>query len=173
MMRFLHVSYERTKLLNFVLLTGRRRLSDVKKPELSQLPRTYQASFVESRWYNWWQARGFFKPEDGCKERFSIMLPPPNVTGSLHLGHTLTIAIEDALIRYNKMKGRSVLWIPGLDHAGIATQVQVERKLWNSRKVRRHEIGREEFLKEAEKWKDEKSGSIQCECDVILWFTAV
>ncbi|GAU94472.1 hypothetical protein RvY_06243 [Ramazzottius varieornatus] len=160
-MLLLQVDCRRTKLFYLILVTGRRGLSTVKKPELSLLPRTYQASYVESRWYEWWQAKGFFKPKDDKKERFSIMLPPPNVTGSLHLGHTLTIAIQDALVRYSKMKGRSVLWIPGLDHAGIATQVQVEKQLWSSRRVRRHEMGREEFLTEAEKWKEEKSSSIK------------
>jgi valyl-tRNA synthetase len=118
---------------------------------------------VESRWYEWWISKGFFLPKtpsDNPKDNFTIILPPPNVTGSLHLGHALTIAIEDALVRYQRMRGRQVLWVPGLDHAGIATQVQVEKDLWTRKNLTRHQIGREAFVKAAQTWKEEKSQGI-------------
>ncbi|OQV13104.1 Valine--tRNA ligase [Hypsibius exemplaris] len=137
------------------------------KPELTPLPRNYDARYVESRWSDWWQSRAFFRPtsisdhSSDPKQSFTLLLPPPNVTGSLHLGHALTIAIEDAVIRWNKMEGRSVLWIPGLDHAGIATQVQVERELQRKELKTRHSLGRERFLERAEQWKEEKSKRIK------------
>ncbi|XP_055351177.1 valine--tRNA ligase-like [Paramacrobiotus metropolitanus] len=137
------------------------------KPALTALPKKYDAKFVESRWYDWWLANGYFTPESttnvttSTEKPFSIIIPPPNVTGSLHLGHALTIAIEDALVRWHRMRGQRVLWVPGLDHSGIATQVQVEKKLWNDRKMTRQQVGREEFLKLADAWKEEKSAAIK------------
>ena len=86
---------------------------------------------------------------------FVIPIPPPNVTGSLHLGHALTNSIQDCLIRWNRMRGKSVLYVPGCDHAGIATQVVVEKKLMKERKVTRHQLGREPFIQEVMVWKDE------------------
>lgn len=136
--------------------------SPVEKPPLVPLPRKYDAYFVESRWYDWWICQGYFTPvttgsNSSTGRAFAIILPPPNVTGSLHLGHALTIAIENALVRWNRLQGSRVLWIPGLDHAGIATQVQVEKKLWEEKRQTRSEIGVDRFLKEAEAWKTEKS----------------
>ena len=106
------------------------------KKDFSQpMPESYDPAYVESAWDAWWQKKGFFKanveeakqkPRD---KRFIMILPPPNVTGSLHLGHTLMGAIEDAIVRYKKLKGYSALWVPGTDHAGIATQSVVEKKL--------------------------------------------
>ena len=84
-----------------------------------------------------------------------MLFPPPNVTGNLHLGHALTITIQDAIVRWRLMNGYRVVWVPGFDHAGIATQVQVERKLLNERKLTRHHLGREQFINEVHKWKDE------------------
>ncbi|XP_069122115.1 valine--tRNA ligase-like [Argopecten irradians] len=94
------------------------------------------------------------------EEKFVMCLPPPNVTGTLHLGHALTCAIQDAIARWHRMKGRSVLWIPGCDHAGIATQVVVEKRLARERNITRHDIGRELFIQEVWKWKQEKEDSI-------------
>lgn len=89
-----------------------------------------------------------------------MVIPPPNVTGSLHLGHALTNAIEDAITRFNRMKGRTTLWVPGCDHAGIATQVVVEKKLWREEKLTRHDLGREKFIERVWQWKNEKGDRI-------------
>ncbi|XP_015426483.1 PREDICTED: valine--tRNA ligase, mitochondrial [Myotis davidii] len=89
-----------------------------------------------------------------------MCIPPPNVTGSLHVGHALTVAIQDALVRWHRMRGDCVLWVPGSDHAGIATQAVVEKQLWKERGLRRHQLGREDFLREVWKWKEEKGGEI-------------
>lgn len=91
-----------------------------------------------------------------------MCIPPPNVTGSLHLGHALTVAIQDALVRWHRMRGDQVLWVPGSDHAGIATQAVVEKQLWKERGVRRHELSQEEFLRAVWQWKETKGGEI-CE----------
>ena len=93
-------------------------------------------------------------------KRFVMLLPPPNVTGSLHLGHTLMGAVEDAITRYKRMKGFSVVWVPGTDHAGIATQSVVEKKLKKEENLTRHDLGRDEFLKRVWKWKDEYGNTI-------------
>lgn len=137
-----------------------------KKDTSVPLPNSYSPQYVEACWYSWWQKQGFFKPEWHSKQVkakdqcFSLCIPPPNVTGSLHLGHALTVAIEDALARWKRMQGYRVLWVPGCDHAGIATQAIVERKLWKERRLLRHELGREEFLQEVWRWKDEKGDEI-------------
>ncbi|XP_044794262.2 valine--tRNA ligase, mitochondrial isoform X2 [Bubalus bubalis] len=137
---------------------------DVSRP----LPPAYSPQYVEAAWYPWWVREGFFKPEYQARlpqatgETFSMCIPPPNVTGSLHIGHALTVAIQDALVRWHRMRGDRVLWVPGSDHAGIATQAVVEKQLWKERGVRRHELSREDFLREVWKWKEEKGGEI-CE----------
>ncbi|XP_059490071.1 valine--tRNA ligase-like [Neocloeon triangulifer] len=117
---------------------------------------------VESGWYQKWEAEGQFKaPENpSSKNSFSLLLPPPNVTGILHLGHALTCSIQDALVRWNRMSGKDVVWIPGLDHAGIATQTVVERYLAAKNLGTRRELGREKFLQEAWKWKESKGDII-------------
>ncbi|KAK3579108.1 hypothetical protein CHS0354_022128 [Potamilus streckersoni] len=131
------------------------------------MPDSYNPAYVETAWYEWWVKSGFFKPEyagedfrDPSREKFVIVIPPPNVTGSLHLGHALTEAVQDAIVRWHRMKGKVVLWNPGCDHAGIATQVVVEKKLWKERKLTRHDLGREEFVNEVWKWKEEKGDRI-------------
>uniref|UniRef100_A0A8D0HF34 Valine--tRNA ligase, mitochondrial n=1 Tax=Sphenodon punctatus TaxID=8508 RepID=A0A8D0HF34_SPHPU len=130
------------------------------------LPPSYSPRYVEAAWYSWWVKEGFFKPEYQEKlprrkpETFSLCIPPPNVTGSLHLGHALTVAIEDALVRWRRMQGYKVLWLPGSDHAGIATQAMVEQKIWRERGVRRQDLMREEFLQEVWKWREEKGNEI-------------
>ncbi|XP_058023705.1 valine--tRNA ligase, mitochondrial [Ahaetulla prasina] len=137
-----------------------------KKDTSAPLPASYSPRYVEAAWYPWWVKEGFFKPE--CQqhlphrkpETFSISLPPPNVTGSLHLGHALTVAIEDALVRWRRMQGYRVLWLPGSDHAGIATQAVVEKKIWKERGVLRQDLSRDEFLQEVWKWIEEKGNEI-------------
>lgn len=94
------------------------------------------------------------------KGQFVMVIPPPNVTGSLHLGHALTNSIEDAITRYHRMKGKTTLWVPGCDHAGIATQVVVEKKLWREEKLSRHDLGREKFIEKIWEWKNEKGDRI-------------
>lgn len=121
----------------------------------------YNPANVESSWYDYWVKSGFFEPEfteDGeikPEGLFSIPAPPPNVTGALHIGHALTIAIQDSLIRYNRMKGKTVLFLPGFDHAGIATQSVVEKKIWANEKKTRHDFSREEFVGKVWDWKED------------------
>uniref|UniRef100_G1R100 Valine--tRNA ligase, mitochondrial n=1 Tax=Nomascus leucogenys TaxID=61853 RepID=G1R100_NOMLE len=139
-----------------------------KKDVSGPLPPAYSPRYVEAAWYPWWVREGFFKPEYQARlpqatgETFSMCIPPPNVTGSLHIGHALTVAIQDALVRWHRMRGDQVLWVPGSDHAGIATQAVVEKQLWKERGVRRHELSREAFLREVWHWKEAKGGEI-CE----------
>ncbi|GLT32698.1 hypothetical protein SLA2020_073450 [Shorea laevis] len=132
----------------------RKRLS-------KQMATQYNPSLVEKGWYEWWEKSGFFQADaTSTKPPFTIILPPPNVTGALHIGHALTCAIQDAIIRWKRMSGYNALWIPGTDHAGIATQVVVEKKLMRERHLTRHDIGREEFVNEVWKWKNEYGRTI-------------
>uniref|UniRef100_A0A673CE87 Valine--tRNA ligase n=1 Tax=Sphaeramia orbicularis TaxID=375764 RepID=A0A673CE87_9TELE len=139
-----------------------------KKDVISPLPDSYSPQYVEAAWYPWWEKQGFFKPEYGRKSLsepnprgiFMMCIPPPNVTGSLHLGHALTNAIQDSLTRWHRMQGETTLWNPGCDHAGIATQVVVEKKLMRERGMSRHDLGRENFIQEVWKWKNEKGDRI-------------
>ncbi|TGZ74917.1 hypothetical protein CRM22_000667 [Opisthorchis felineus] len=129
------------------------------------MPESYSPTYVEAHWYDWWEQCGFFKPEyqsDSAEPRnqFVMVIPPPNVTGNLHLGHALTNSIEDALTRWHRMNGDRTLWLPGCDHAGIATQVVVEKKLWRERNLTRHDLGRDAFVEEVWKWKEEKGDRI-------------
>ncbi|KAG7879975.1 hypothetical protein KL905_001468 [Ogataea polymorpha] len=120
----------------------------------------YNPKAVESSWYQWWVKQGYFEPEfteEGeikPEGLFCIPAPPPNVTGALHIGHALTVAIQDSLIRYNRMKGKTVLFLPGFDHAGIATQSVVEKNLWAKEKVTRHDLGRDAFVEKVWDWKE-------------------
>jgi len=105
--------------------------------------------------------KGFFKPENNSKkEKFVIVIPPPNVTGVLHLGHALTVSIQDCLIRWKRMSGYNCLYVPGTDHAGIATQVVVEKRIKRLYNKTRHDYGRENFIKEVFKWKEEHGNII-------------
>jgi len=126
----------------------------------SELAKGYEHREVEARWYPFWLERGYFHGDEKDRTRppFSIVLPPPNVTGSLHLGHALTATLQDVLIRWKKMSGFNTLWLPGTDHAGIATQMIVEKELKRTEKKSRHDLGREEFLRRVWAWK-EKYGS--------------
>ncbi|KAK7113968.1 valine--tRNA ligase-like [Littorina saxatilis] len=135
-----------------------------KKDTAAPLPQAYSPQYVEAAWYDWWLSQGYFEPrqvERGEKDRFVMLLPPPNVTGTLHLGHALTNSIQDALIRWHRMKGETVLWVPGTDHAGIATQVVVEKTLWGEKRQTRHQLGRHKFEAEVWKWKQEKGNIIE------------
>ncbi|MBL4659430.1 MAG: valine--tRNA ligase, partial [Alcanivoracaceae bacterium] len=123
----------------------------------------YDPKQIESSWYKKWEDAGYFAPSDDGKkadETFCIMLPPPNVTGSLHMGHAFQDTIMDTLIRYNRMQGKKTLWQCGTDHAGIATQMVVERQLL-AEGIKRTDLGREKFLDKVWEWKDHSSGTIQ------------
>lgn len=133
-----------------------------------ELPKAYDFKTTEPRIYAMWEKRGYFKPHndpnkpdfDPTVEPFVISIPPPNVTGELHLGHAMFVSMEDLMIRYHRMKGHSTLWVPGSDHAGIATQLQVEKML-RKEGTSREEIGREEFLRRTWEWKQKYGGMIQ------------
>jgi len=139
-----------------------------KKDTTCPLPDAYSPQYVEAAWYSWWEKSGFFKPEygrSGVKDVppegvFMMVIPPPNVTGKLHLGHALTNSVEDAITRYHRMTGKMTLWVPGSDHAGIATQVVVEKKLAREEGLSRHDLGREKFLDRVFQWKEEYGGAI-------------
>ncbi len=122
------------------------------------MDKTYQPHAIEQQWYQTWEDRGYFKPS-GQGEPYCIMIPPPNVTGSLHMGHGFNNAVMDAMIRYHRMKGDDTLWQMGTDHAGIATQMVVERQL-AAEGVSRHDLGRERFLEKVWEWKAESGGNI-------------
>ena len=132
-----------------------------------ELPKAYDFKSTEPRIYAMWETGGFFKPHndpnkpgfDPTVKPFVIAIPPPNVTGELHIGHSMFVSVEDLMTRYHRMKGYSTLWIPGTDHAGIATQLMVERDLLQKEEVTREELGREEFLRRTWEWKH-KYGNI-------------
>ena len=126
---------------------------------LSQLENAYNPSAVEAGMYQGWEESGYFQPTFDKDESFSIALPPPNVTGSLHMGHGFNNAIMDALTRYHRMDGDNTLWQPGTDHAGIATQMVVERRL-NAEGIRRHDLGRDAFIDKIWEWKEESGDNI-------------
>ncbi len=130
--------------------------------EKFSLPKAYEPQAVEKKWYSFWEGQGYFKPvpERQGKPTFVISMPPPNVTGALHLGHAITATIEDILIRYHRMRGDDTLWVPGEDHAGIATQTVVERQL-TTEGTDRHEIGREAFVERVWQWVFQYKSRIQ------------
>jgi valyl-tRNA synthetase len=132
--------------------------------DATELPKAYEPKHVEGPLYARWREAGIFSPpgdarEDGGKPVFSIVLPPPNVTGRLHMGHALTATIEDAFVRWHRMRGFAALWVPGTDHAGIATQVMVEREV-AKQGLTRHDLGRDAFLARTWVWKEEHGGII-------------
>ena len=122
------------------------------------MDKTYQPQDIETSWYKTWEDSGYFKPS-GEGEPYCIMIPPPNVTGSLHMGHGFQESIMDALVRYHRMKGNNTLWQVGTDHAGIATQMVVERQL-DAQGISRHDLGREKFIEKVWEWKEESGGTI-------------
>ena len=122
------------------------------------MEKSYRPKDIEQRQYERWENNGWFAPR-GDDEPYCIVIPPPNVTGTLHMGHAFQDTIMDALIRYNRMSGKSTLWQPGMDHAGIATQMVVERQL-NGEGSSRKELGREKFVERVWDWKAESGGQI-------------
>jgi valyl-tRNA synthetase len=123
------------------------------------MDKTFQPADIETKWYQNWEEKGYFAPQ-GKGDSYSIMIPPPNVTGSLHMGHAFQDSIMDALTRYHRMQGNNTLWQVGTDHAGIATQMLVERKLAAETGQTRHDLGRDAFLDKVWEWKEESGGTI-------------
>ena len=140
---------------------------------MSEIPKAYEPQAVEAQWYPFWiENRCFVADPKSAKPAFSIVIPPPNVTGILHLGHVLNNTIQDILCRKARMEGKEVLWLPGTDHAGIATQVVVEKRLKKEEKLTRHDLGRERFVERVWQWKEKHGGIIidqlkklGCSCD--------
>ncbi|MDD3632574.1 MAG: valine--tRNA ligase [Candidatus Cloacimonadaceae bacterium] len=125
-----------------------------------EISKTYEPQQIEKKWYEFWEKNEYFQPEgDTSKPPFTVLMPPPNVTGILHMGHVLNNTLQDIVIRYHRMLGEPTLWLPGVDHAGIATQNMVEKELAKEGKTRQ-EIGREKMLELIWKWKEEKGGLI-------------
>jgi valyl-tRNA synthetase len=128
---------------------------------MSEIPKTYDPAVVESKWYQYWMEQRCFVADPASKKpAYSIVIPPPNVTGILHMGHVLNNTIQDILARKARMEGKEVLWLPGTDHAGIATQVVVEKKIKKEEKISRRDLGREKFLERVWEWKNKHGGII-------------
>ena len=123
------------------------------------MEKTYNPSAIEQQWYQQWEDNNYFAPS-GEGVPYSIVIPPPNVTGSLHMGHAFQDTIMDALTRFKRMQGHDTLWQVGTDHAGIATQMLVERKVQAEEGKTRHDLGRDKFLEKAWEWKEESGGTI-------------
>ncbi len=140
---------------------------------VDDLPKQYQHGEPEQRWYRFWEERGYFHSEPDPKRKpYTIVIPPPNVTGALHLGHALNNSLQDILIRFKRMQGFNALWMPGTDHAGIATQAVVERRLLQEEKKSRHDLGREKLVERIWQWKNDYEKRILgqlkrmgCSCD--------
>ena len=129
---------------------------------LPEMPKAYEPTLVEPRWYAFWLEQGVFRASDDPKDArpvYSLPMPPPNVTGALHMGHALMTTIEDVLTRWHRMRGFNTLWTPGVDHAGISTQVVVERQL-KREGLSRHDLGRAKFVERVWQWKAESGGRI-------------
>jgi valyl-tRNA synthetase len=132
--------------------------SDTQRP--AEMAKAYEAQHVEQHLYDWWEEQGFFTPKiDHDRQPFTLSMPPPNVTGELHMGHAMFVTLEDVIVRWHRMLGEPTLWLPGTDHAGIATQTQVERLL-RGEGTSRQEVGREEFLRRTWEWKAKYGGEI-------------
>ena len=125
-----------------------------------EIPKAYEPKDVERRWYAFWEKSGFFTADaESKKPRFAMVIPPPNVTGSLHIGHAFTLTLQDVIVRWKRMSGFDTLWLPGLDHAGIATQTVVERQLAKEGK-KKEDLGREAFEARVWAWKEQSGGKI-------------
>ena len=125
-----------------------------------EISKTYEAKEVEGRWYQWWESKGYFRADAKSRRpAFSIVIPPPNVTGFLHMGHMLNHTVHDVIVRRKRMQGFNTLWLPGMDHAGIATQNVVEREL-RKEGLTRHDLGREKFVERVWQWKEQYGGII-------------
>ncbi len=138
-----------------------------------ELPKHYEPCEAQARWLQFWNERGFFHARpDPNRQPFCIVIPPPNVTGALHLGHALNNTLQDVLVRWRRMQGYNTLWMPGTDHAGIATQAVVERRIRDEENKTRHDLGREELVKRIWQWKDQyekrilgQLSELGCSCD--------
>ncbi len=134
-----------------------------------EIPKAYEPKDVEGRWYPFWENSGFFRPEANTNTKakvFSMVIPPPNVTGYLHMGHALNHTLQDVLARWRRMAGDRVLWLPGTDHAGIATQMVVERQLAKDG-INRRDMGREKFVERVWEWKEHSGGTIQKQMRIV------
>jgi valyl-tRNA synthetase len=133
----------------------------LKSRPMSELDKSFEPKNIENRWYSFWESSGFFSAglDTAKTDNFCILLPPPNVTGTLHMGHGFNQTIMDALTRYHRMRGANTLWQPGTDHAGIATQIVVERQL-DAQGTSRHDLGREKFLEKVWEWKEHSGSTI-------------
>ena len=128
---------------------------------MAEIPKSYEPQGVEQQWYDRWVAAGCFKGKvDHARESFAVMIPPPNVTGVLHMGHLLNNTLQDIMVRRARQEGKSALWLPGTDHAGIATQSRVEKELRQKEGKTRHDLGREKFIQVASEWRDKHGGII-------------
>jgi valyl-tRNA synthetase len=128
---------------------------------MAEIPKSYEPQGVEQQWYDRWVAAGCFKGKvDHSRESFAVMIPPPNVTGVLHMGHLLNNTLQDIMVRRARQEGKSALWLPGTDHAGIATQSRVEKELRQKEGKTRHDLGREKFIQVASDWRDKHGGII-------------
>lgn len=152
------------EVFKFVNKTPKGEKKDLKLEEMTS---AYHPSAVEAAWQDWWEANGYYScdPKDAMgkkpdADKFVMVIPPPNVTGSLHLGHALTAAVEDTLTRWHRMCGHATLYVPGTDHAGIATQSIVEKMLMKETGQNRHDLGREKFVEKIWDWKEEYGGKI-------------
>ena len=126
----------------------------------SVLPKAYEPEAVEEKWYQFWEKHNLFRADENSTDpAYSIVIPPPNVTGDLHMGHALNNTLQDILCRYRRMSGDNVLWMPGTDHAGIATQNVVERQL-TEEGLDRHQLGREKFIERIWQWRELYGGKI-------------
>ena len=128
---------------------------------MAEIPKSYEPQGVEQQWYDRWVAAGCFKGKvDPSRESFAVMIPPPNVTGVLHMGHLLNNTLQDIMVRRARQEGKSALWLPGTDHAGIATQSRVEKELRQKHGQTRHDLGRDKFIEVASEWRDKHGGII-------------
>ena len=131
--------------------------------DTDEFMKSYSPQAIESAWGLWWEAQGFFTPsadKPSPKGAFTIVIPPPNITGKLHLGHALATALQDAMIRFNRMRGLKTLYLPGCDHASLSAQAVKEQQLWKDERKTRHDFGRERFLELMWAWKKEYHGKI-------------
>src|SRR5688500_2650308 len=126
---------------------------------MTDLPKTFDPAEIEARWYARWESEGLFRPDRPGAEPWTIVMPPPNVTGSLHIGHALDITLQDVLTRHARLQGKDALWVVGTDHAGIATQMVVERQL-NGQQQKRTDFSREDFIAKVWEWKAQSGGAI-------------
>ena len=135
--------------------------------EEHNIPKVYDPAAVEKKWYATWEEKGYFHCEvDPSKKPFCIVIPPPNVTGKLHLGHAWDTTLQDMIIRYKRMQGYDALWLPGMDHAGIATQAKVEARM-REEGISRYDLGRDGFLEKAWSWKEEYASIIRAQWEKL------